>query len=356
MSSASSTHLGETVEDEQELLLGQHQNLATDPSISKFANNSSQNTQPITNTSPASEATTDVSTSDTTEWEDDSDTETEYGHGELTVSDTYKHLDIMRSILLPERTNLVNRIMQEFWIIFYQDWATKFRKCGTNTSSTPSTTRECRIADQSAPSSGPQKHQREDDDPLPPDDRQGRDQKRPRYGSVVSGLIDDSMRLACPYRKHDPRRYSVQLWQSCALTSHDTVARVKYENKSRHVLKRLTSEGLIYTNITGFTNALGAKTVSIPEKIWTVTLWPRMHVSLKTLDPSKVSPTRLKNICKAERSRILDSLMQKDGKKYTMFSFQVFQMKQSLVHVSNTTSPPTILPCLYFIITNTFWC
>jgi len=50
-----------------------------------------------------------------------------------------------------------------------------------------------------------------------------------------------------PYRKHDPRRYSVQLWQSCALTSHDTVARVKYENKSRHVLKRLTSEGLIYT-------------------------------------------------------------------------------------------------------------
>ncbi|KAH8751437.1 hypothetical protein BGZ57DRAFT_735818, partial [Hyaloscypha finlandica] len=33
--------------------------------------------------------------------------------------------------------------------------------------------------------------------------------------------------FACPYRKHNPRKYCVRDWRTCALTPHKTVARVK---------------------------------------------------------------------------------------------------------------------------------
>jgi hypothetical protein len=39
---------------------------------------------------------------------------------------------------------------------------------------------------------------------------------------------DDDTKFACPYRKHNPRKYYVRDWRPCALTPLDTVARVKY--------------------------------------------------------------------------------------------------------------------------------
>jgi hypothetical protein len=65
-------------------------------------------------------------------------------------------------------------------------------------------------------------------DQLPDDDNE-RSRKRPR-GVPSSSLenLDDSSMFACPYRKHNPRRYCVRNWRSCALTPLKTVARVKF--------------------------------------------------------------------------------------------------------------------------------
>jgi hypothetical protein len=38
----------------------------------------------------------------------------------------------------------------------------------------------------------------------------------------------DSLRLACPFRKHNPRKYGIQGWRSCALRHWKTVSRVKF--------------------------------------------------------------------------------------------------------------------------------
>ncbi|KAF8846433.1 hypothetical protein BDZ45DRAFT_812329 [Acephala macrosclerotiorum] len=54
-----------------------------------------------------------------------------------------------------------------------------------------------------------------------------REPKRPSTLLRPAVYEDDYLKLACPYRKKDPRKYSVRDWRSCALTPHETVARVK---------------------------------------------------------------------------------------------------------------------------------
>jgi hypothetical protein len=47
-------------------------------------------------------------------------------------------------------------------------------------------------------------------------------------GSVtVKDFEDHSVSFACPYRKHNPRKYCVRDWTQCALRGHQTIARVK---------------------------------------------------------------------------------------------------------------------------------
>jgi hypothetical protein len=60
------------------------------------------------------------------------------------------------------------------------------------------------------------------------DDRDDRNRKRPRPLLFPPMKEDDNTKFACPYRKHNPQKYSVQYWRSCALTPLETVARVKY--------------------------------------------------------------------------------------------------------------------------------
>jgi hypothetical protein len=60
------------------------------------------------------------------------------------------------------------------------------------------------------------------------DDRDNRNRKRPRPLLFPPMKEDDNTKFACPYRKHNPQKYGVQYWRSCALTPLETVARVKY--------------------------------------------------------------------------------------------------------------------------------
>lgn len=73
------------------------------------------------------------------------------------------------------------------------------------------------------------KRKRSDDEPQ--EDDRGQGPKRPIVD--VSPPDDDSStaRFACPFRKHDPRKYNMHhdqgKWQNCAISSWPTVARVK---------------------------------------------------------------------------------------------------------------------------------
>lgn len=53
-----------------------------------------------------------------------------------------------------------------------------------------------------------------------------------RLKAAPSGfdLPDTGLKLACPYRKHDPWKYTVPNYGPCALTPLQTVARVKHVN------------------------------------------------------------------------------------------------------------------------------
>lgn len=67
--------------------------------------------------------------------------------------------------------------------------------------------------------------QEDDDD----EDDGEKEPKRSRKGRPSSVGDEQDSSFACPFRKHDPRKYSVQnsKWKICALTSHQNVARVK---------------------------------------------------------------------------------------------------------------------------------
>ena len=72
---------------------------------------------------------------------------------------------------------------------------------------------------------GKRKRQGQDDDEN--DESENRNPKRPKGLLSPSINQDDSSKFACPYRKHDAKRYCVRHWRSCALTPLETVARVK---------------------------------------------------------------------------------------------------------------------------------
>jgi hypothetical protein len=171
---------------------------------------------------------------DDTDWDQDSNP---------TELDTVKILDFMKEELHPEaqadrklligpvltpiKQALVNRIMSEFWIIFDQQWSENIRKCvGTpSTQSSASPVRD--ISSSSSSRNGQKRPARDDDDHSAGEDNEN--PKRPRWLNPTSETGQEPVRFACPYRKHDPRKYnhSVRNWRSCAQVSFESVARVK---------------------------------------------------------------------------------------------------------------------------------
>jgi hypothetical protein len=64
----------------------------------------------------------------------------------------------------------------------------------------------------------------ENPDEDPEDRLQGSGGKNPGFGPNTDQIPPQ---FACPYRKHNPRKYGVADWRSCALSHHKTIARVK---------------------------------------------------------------------------------------------------------------------------------
>lgn len=61
---------------------------------------------------------------------------------------------------------------------------------------------------------------------FPEEDGDGRP-KRPKVPSTSTTSFEELAQFACPYRKHDPRKFNFRDWPTCALTPQRTVARVK---------------------------------------------------------------------------------------------------------------------------------
>lgn len=168
-------------------------------------------------------STSICNTTDDTDFEEDTDDEISH-QSEFLESDEQTLADRMS----PEMMQYVDQLIEDF---------SQASGLGLGSivaqqagSSTPAS--KPAISSQPAPSSkntsmNPTTKRRlnTEDEEINEGDRQGA--KPPGSNADSPGTVENNLRFACPYRKHNPRKYSVQDWKHCALTHHKTVARVK---------------------------------------------------------------------------------------------------------------------------------
>jgi hypothetical protein len=139
---------------------------------------------------------------------------------------------VVKPVLTQVKQDLIDRLMEEFWIIFNQDWAGNIRKrdatAGSATTFASPSASYSRSPEKSSSGRSTGKRPREDDDNQRPNDRDREGPKWRRDFLSPSDSTENSLKFSCPYRKHDPRKYCVQNWGPCALTPQRTVARVKF--------------------------------------------------------------------------------------------------------------------------------
>jgi hypothetical protein len=179
---------------------------------------------------------------DETDWEEDQIFMTPTDHNILDLIREGIHVEtsiegesLIGPVLTPMKRALVEGIMKDFWVIFNQEWLANIRKC-TNSPSAPSSASNppgsSPSSDKSSrkPNGSQRKRGYNDDDDGSPEDDSNEDPKRPRTTPFPPEAQKENVKFACPYRKHNPRKYNhcIRTWRSCALTSFESVARVKY--------------------------------------------------------------------------------------------------------------------------------
>ena len=133
--------------------------------------------------------------------------------------------DDIKPILSMAKQQLVDELMEQFWIIFNQEWQSGIKSHGGEPSNTAGLPDSRTLVQRS---SAQRPHKRRVDDQRSGDDDEGESAKRSSQGLFPADETRRRNDFACPYRKHDPRKYSVSNWRSCALTPLATVARVKF--------------------------------------------------------------------------------------------------------------------------------
>ncbi len=213
----------------------------------------------------ASSPETDVS-DEISDNESVSDCSTDWGEDQNTNSpgsDVYRVLaessdnpvegenNLLRPVLSPMKQALVDRIMADFLTIINQEWAANLTKCAGETpaSSSPPGGNGSLIGE-SSPRMAHRKRQRDDGEEPPPEDNNGRTPKRPNSQSERTPP-KNGVKFACPYRKHDPHRYTIYKHRSCALSHWDTVARVKYEPLSLSTSYINVAQGALVSTSSG---------------------------------------------------------------------------------------------------------
>ncbi|TVY82020.1 Resistance to glucose repression protein [Lachnellula suecica] len=187
------------------------------------------NTEKDSTDSTATESDLDSdtqSTSDSYNVESDDTTSEDSGYGYIRdVNSRRSPTSTVGFLLDPARRDLVDRVMEEFWILFDQGWDSGFTNCASNSSdsSTSASTSTPRTSVASPQVQRKRQRINGDDTPEENEDRKSRQPRRapaPKQEAAAE-------RFACPFRKHDPREYNIYNNRVCALSHWESIARVK---------------------------------------------------------------------------------------------------------------------------------
>jgi hypothetical protein len=190
---------------------------------------------------------------------------------EVAVSTPEK--SFLSSKLSPAKVAMIDSLMNEFWVIFGQEWSATVQKRGNIfiESSTSEANSSPSINSQKAggmilSSDGRGKRRKLDgkDDDASGDDDDDREPKRPKTTSSLPSEKPKAM-FACPYRKHNPRTYHTRnrLWRTCALNSFENIARLKYDMFLSFSSQSTNNNSeVIFTAIIESSNVLVAKDYS----------------------------------------------------------------------------------------------
>jgi hypothetical protein len=144
----------------------------------------------------------------------------------------------------PLKQLLVDRLMEEFWTIFNDEWAVTYGHVASSDSSSAATCSGSEVYSRTSNTfttdTGRKRllHSQGEEDGHGDDSDRPLVRKKPR-------LVDhgtDRPRFACPFRKRNPEKYSAGIrdWQVCALIPHDSSARVKYVTQMAFYSLKLT--------------------------------------------------------------------------------------------------------------------
>lgn len=186
-------------------------------------------------------ASTDISNFDRvedsgSEDEEDEDAECETAELESNFSRIWTSLesgycigqDLLDMVLERTRIELLEGIMEQFWMYVNQRMGGGVRMHADPSSTSQTATSGSLNTSTRTSNLGSAKRSLEaEGQELPEEDDDERRAKKPRTPAVSRNALEESAQFACPYRKHDPRKYNVNDWSSCALTPLRTVARVK---------------------------------------------------------------------------------------------------------------------------------
>ncbi|KIM98284.1 hypothetical protein OIDMADRAFT_146920 [Oidiodendron maius Zn] len=186
-----------------------------------------------------SQTDSDIS-EDATDWEEDSDDDSVLPHDheeELELESS-----LVQNYLMPMKLQVIERLMANFLNIFNDCWSVGIRQLGSasdgSNQSTASTTSESRSSSQSSSRAWGGKRSRSDDrEDDETGDRPGRRRKQlGKLPAVQEVEVDVKRQFACPFRKRNPWKYSVQEWPRCALKPQKTIARLKAHLYQYHPL------------------------------------------------------------------------------------------------------------------------
>ena len=76
--------------------------------------------------------------------------------------------------------------------------------------------------------------------PVNDDEKDNEDRPNKHRRNTPNDLVDplEKIKLSCPYRKQNRRKYNVHTYRTCALSSFPDIARVKYELQFLHYHKQ----------------------------------------------------------------------------------------------------------------------
>jgi hypothetical protein len=182
-------------------------------------------------TSQTNSMTDSTCSEDETDWEEDSDEDLTPLHDlvdpdVIDIGEEENNQTFASGQMISTKVQLVSRLMQDFWSIFNQRWRPELRRRGTTPESSSSTSNPTYLQSNSSKGKSA-KRARGNDEEEDYDEQSGKRSKRQAEPSQSPGINENTLQFACPFRKHNPRKYCIRNWARCALTAQPTVARVK---------------------------------------------------------------------------------------------------------------------------------